>query len=174
MYDQNVWDLDNATIGHRGHGYRYALLRAHPNADARGRVMLHRAVMENHLRRLLAPTEVVHHKDEDPSNNDLSNLELKTRAEHTVHHHLTGLSVVELTCRQCETSFLREARNVNGAETFCSRRCSTAFYGAARAALNPHGSPGMYRKGCRCMECKRVHNLRVKEWRKLRGVAQPG
>jgi hypothetical protein len=47
----------------------------------------HRVVMECHLGRRLEPWELVHHRDGDPSNNDLPNLELMTFGEHTAGHH---------------------------------------------------------------------------------------
>ncbi len=56
----------------------YVLLRRpdHPGADRHGYVREHRLVMEALLNRRLLPTEVVHHKDDDHSNNDPSNLEV--------------------------------------------------------------------------------------------------
>ena len=46
-------------------------------------VLEHRLVMERHLGRYLTPDEVVHHKDGNPSNNDIDNLELfSSQAEH--------------------------------------------------------------------------------------------
>lgn len=47
---------------------------------------LHRVIMEKKLGRQLSRDEVVHHKDECRSNNNESNLEVMTRAEHTSHH----------------------------------------------------------------------------------------
>lgn len=51
-------------------------------------IEVHRVVMENHLMRFLNTSmgEEVHHKDLNPSNNDLSNLELTTASEHQRHH----------------------------------------------------------------------------------------
>ena len=49
----------------------------------------HRLVMEKHLGRKLTKDEDVHHINESfeaRSNNDISNLELKTKTEHTKHH----------------------------------------------------------------------------------------
>ena len=43
---------------------------------------IHRIVMEQHIGRELQTREVVHHKDGNPSNNDLSNLELLTNSSH--------------------------------------------------------------------------------------------
>ena len=46
----------------------------------------HRVVMEEHLGRSLSPNEVVHHKDGNPQNNDISNLELLSRSAHIAIH----------------------------------------------------------------------------------------
>jgi hypothetical protein len=42
--------------------------------------------MENHLGRNLKRGEEVHHKDENKSNNALSNLELKSHSDHARDH----------------------------------------------------------------------------------------
>jgi len=47
---------------------------------------LHAVVMEEHIGRPLQPDEVVHHIDRNKHNNDLSNLQLMTRAAHTRLH----------------------------------------------------------------------------------------
>lgn len=50
-------------------------------------VPFHRVVMENYLGRELKPEEVVHHIDEDKSNNDISNLKLfETTGKHLSFH----------------------------------------------------------------------------------------
>jgi hypothetical protein len=45
-----------------------------------------RMLMENKLNRKLTSKEVVHHKDGNPSNNDVDNLEVLTRREHWDKH----------------------------------------------------------------------------------------
>jgi len=50
-------------------------------------VYKHVIVMVNHLGKLIDMDKFeVHHKDENPKNNKLSNLELKTRGEHSRGH----------------------------------------------------------------------------------------
>ena len=47
---------------------------------------VHRITMSEHLGRPLRSDEFVHHKDDDPSNNNLSNLEIMTNSEHRKLH----------------------------------------------------------------------------------------
>jgi HNH endonuclease len=56
------------------HGYVLVYRPDHPFANSHGQVREHRLVAEQMLGRYLEPTEVVHHKDDDPSNNDPDNL----------------------------------------------------------------------------------------------------
>lgn len=53
-------------------------------------IRLHRYLMEKHLGRKLLPTEIVHHKDGNKHNNDLSNLEITNRSDHA-RYHMTGI-----------------------------------------------------------------------------------
>jgi hypothetical protein len=48
----------------------------------------HRHVMQQHIGRKLTRNEIVHHKDGDKLNNDISNLEILSRSEHTRMHML--------------------------------------------------------------------------------------
>lgn len=74
-------DNDNAKgVSFKAGGY--VEITTGPN---KGRGM-HVVTMENHIGRRLRRDEVVHHKDENKHNNDLSNLELMTRSEHTRLH----------------------------------------------------------------------------------------
>lgn len=66
----------------------YILIWVGKEVTRSGYALEHRLVMEKKLGRKLKPEEVVHHKDEDVTNNRLSNLELKPgRREHLWDHH---------------------------------------------------------------------------------------
>lgn len=66
--------------------YQMTKAPGHPHATKDGYVREHRLVMEKIVGRYLLPTEVVHHKDGNPRNNDPSNLELfSTHSEHLRH-----------------------------------------------------------------------------------------
>lgn len=71
-------------------GYILVAAPEHPQADSKGYVRLHRLVMETHLGRYLTEEEVVHHKDGDKANNDISNLELMNKREHAKMHAEAG------------------------------------------------------------------------------------
>jgi hypothetical protein len=86
-------------------GYVLLYRPEHPYADAHGYVREHRLVMEARLGRYLLPTELVHHKDECKSNNDFTNLELTTKADHNrIHHKRTGWGPNRDTCADCGTN----------------------------------------------------------------------
>ena len=59
-----------------------------PSASQKGWIPKHRLIMQNHLKRVLSPGEVVHHKDRNKLNNEISNLEVLPYENHA-------------TCRRC-------------------------------------------------------------------------
>lgn len=67
-------------------GYIFELCPDHPKANPFGFVPQHRLVLERHLGRYLLSREQVHHIDLDPLNNDISNLQILSRAEHLAIH----------------------------------------------------------------------------------------
>ncbi len=67
-------------------GYRLILKREYTNSDESGYVLEHRYLMEQHLGRPLRDDEIVHHKDHNKLNNDISNLEIMDLATHSRYH----------------------------------------------------------------------------------------
>ncbi len=65
-------------------GYRWLYLTENGRRRARRE---HRVIMQQHLGRRLEPWELVHHKDGNPKNNSIENLELQTWGQHTNQHH---------------------------------------------------------------------------------------
>ena len=90
-------------IGRKNHAWKggtyttslgYVMQRAtgHPHAYADGYYPQHRLVLEQKIGRYLLPEEVAHHIDENPANNDPSNLELfSSKTDHLQHHWNSGL-----------------------------------------------------------------------------------
>jgi hypothetical protein len=86
--------------------------------------------MEQHLGRRLEKNEVVHHIDEDRTNDTLENLEIMALEAHT-RFHATGETAPTIgVCPVCENSFTV----ARGRESFCS---STCFYVNNRVVARP-------------------------------------
>ncbi|KYH14900.1 HNH endonuclease signature motif containing protein [Staphylococcus kloosii] len=67
-------------------GYNYRYIPDHPKASKMGYVAEHRYVMENEIGRYLNENEVVHHINENKLDNNIENLQLMTRGEHSRFH----------------------------------------------------------------------------------------
>jgi len=67
-------------------GYVYVYKPNHPNARNGRYVFEHRIVMEKHLGRYLKSNEIVHHKDGNKTNNNISNLYLTTKEKHKLSY----------------------------------------------------------------------------------------
>ena len=66
--------------------YGYIRVKApenHPYKYPDGSIKKHRLIMEQHLGRYLQPKEHIHHKDNNRLNNNISNLEIVNRSQHS-------------------------------------------------------------------------------------------
>jgi len=106
-------------------GYVTVFYPNHPRSYKNGYVYYHRVKMENHLGRYLDPQEEVHHKDENPRNNKLSNLELTTRSKHCrIHATRRGYPPkTSKRCLSCRKVFVPQRRT----QQFCTFTCRTIF-----------------------------------------------
>jgi hypothetical protein len=69
-------------------GYLYIFKPDHPNAGKQGYVAEHRLIMEKKLKRFLRKEEVVHHINQDVTDNRIKNLELfASHGQHTKLAH---------------------------------------------------------------------------------------
>lgn len=106
--------------------YQHVVL--YKSATDRLSVSYAKYLLEMSLGRYLEPNEDAHHKDENPENNDLSNLEVKTRLEHIRHHFVKHKDNVRTNCAGCGVEFeltpkQQRARRKNTSGPFCSRSC---------------------------------------------------
>lgn len=78
----------------------------------------------------------VHHKDEDPTNNSLGNLELKEKIKHLSDHNTRIFKPFTMNCIGCSKPILftkekdrnrRANAKRNKAGPFCSRICSGKY-----------------------------------------------
>lgn len=68
-------------------GYSRVYCPDHPACDSGGHILLHRLIMEHHLKRYLTGVEVVHHINGDPRDNRVENLEVcASQSEHMKKH----------------------------------------------------------------------------------------
>lgn len=105
-------------------------------------------LMEQKLGRKLRDNEQVHHKDENPLNNDLDNLEIRLLGEHQ-RQHSTKYFDKEVACQWCGKKFLwtakqqnmfyknKKRRNTLVDNPFCSRRCA-GKYNKSIQIINSH------------------------------------
>lgn len=149
--------------------YRFVVVPGHPMADNRGRVLEHRYVMSEHLGRPLTADEVVHHKNENPLDNRVENLELMSNSDHNSLHRPPSFR--ELQCSLCNKPIVRQSWEIRSESVFCSRECQRSFslaLGRGKLRNDNHGSSGKYRRGCRCDVCRKANAARCAVYRKTK------
>ena len=96
-------NIGNKAIDSSGYPTIYVGKNYPYSKDYGGRIREHIIVMEKHLKRAVKHTgirdpdsEVVHHIDGEKTNNELSNLQLMTQAEHNACHAKNDALVLEM------------------------------------------------------------------------------
>lgn len=85
---------------------------------------IHQLVWLYHTGELSGNNLDIHHKDCNPSNNNISNLQTLTPSEHAkVHGHFA--SQKERVCEYCGKTYTSTGRN--GRNRFCSQKCNSAW-----------------------------------------------
>ena len=88
--------------------------------------------MECKLDRRLLPNKVVHHKDQNPLNNNLDNLEVLNNSTHSRNHHTKYIDQ-EVHCVHCGNVFTLTAKQLrkrnsnkykNKTGPYCSKHCA--------------------------------------------------
>lgn len=135
-----MWNIEK--IVSKG-DYDYAVIKEHPNATKHGYVLLHRAIVENHLGRLLNTNEVVHHKNENKKDNRIENLEIMEKEDHARLHALKqGRKWAILKCPSCNSIFHKPSNQTHvakqGLYTACSRSCNGKFSRAIQLQGRTH------------------------------------
>lgn len=99
-------------------------------------------IMENHIKRILNKNETVDHQDRDFTNNDLSNLIIRDKSEHS-KLDAKRVKKIEIVCVWCGTRSFKEARDLDHnaklgkVGPFCSKKC-TGYYGKSVELGNKH------------------------------------
>lgn len=158
----------------RSAGYPVVYCPDHPNAWSTGYIFCHRVVAEQNIGRLLLPTEIVHHLDEDKDNFHPDNLEvLQSQTEHAKRHsgHQTMVAGV---CCECGQVFVRRKGN-DRAMKFCGYRCNGKAQrraqlengtGPFKEVVIIHGSKVAYSyHRCRCDICREANTDRARKYR---------
>lgn len=97
-----------------------------------------RYLIENKIGRKLLPNEDIHHKDGNPLNNDMSNLEIKLHGEHQKEHSQKYFDKKMIcpicnkefnwTAKQQSDFFGNKNRHIHQSDKpFCSKTCSGKY-----------------------------------------------
>lgn len=70
----------------------------------------------------------IHHKDWNPDNNDISNLQMLTRAQHQALHHSIGTYIAPVRNFICKVCGKKFTSHYSGKNCFCSQKCANKFH----------------------------------------------
>jgi len=102
-------------------GYIMIYAPKHPNSNKRGYVFEHRLIMSQLIHRALYPDEVVHHIDENRSNNNPNNLMLERIGPHLALHNTGSRKFTEKDLINIKEKYLNDqSANAISKEYDCS------------------------------------------------------
>ena len=110
----------------------------------------HRWLMEQHLGRRLTRFELVHHKNGDPLDNRLENLEVVSPAQHSYEHGAWRHPAAKV-CEVCGEWFTPPPTKRATKKT-CSKKCRYEL--TSRTNRSPNSPRSMYREGAYPSEIK--------------------
>lgn len=113
-------------------GYYYIYFPTHPLANASGKLYAHRYFYSIGNNVYPKKDEIVHHIDENRTNNDICNLELHTNAEHALLHAMLRPKT-EYNCIVCNI-------RCDTKRKFCSTLCRTGLIEEIRRTAKPNSS----------------------------------
>lgn len=107
---------------------RQILIVEHPDGH-KETISYPKFILEQHLGHKLAPNETCEHKDFNPLNNSIDNLEVLDRAFHSAQD-TRRVKLVDCICQECGKSFQRSPRRLRDKAKrgkkgpFCSKSCA--------------------------------------------------
>lgn len=142
-------DLTGNQVKNNG-GYILSRCPEHPHALPNGYVLLHRLILENHLKRHLEPEEIVHHINGIRDDNRVENLEIHSNSEH-MSLHTAKLSKEELREKAKSLNEYSQKIKIPRRIVECACGCGQTFETPTRH----YARPKKYISG---------HNQRGKHW----------
>ena len=116
-YTKNIKPRKDKTLG-----YLYFCDRQHPLASKNGRVWHHRHVASVALGRWVEPHEIVHHQDDDRTNNDPTNLVVVVKEAHARLHCPQKM----MKCAYCGVGFFQK-QGAQHCSTMCGSKARRRF-----------------------------------------------
>lgn len=122
----------------RRDGYVMVYARGHPCAHKSGMAFEHRVIVSDLLGRPLKRSEIVHHKNGNPSDNRPENLVLMSQGDHCRVHFEGVRKTKPLMCKYCSAFFYPN----NKRQLCCSHTCGAKLMHAeGRGSWKDHVRP---------------------------------
>ncbi len=123
------WSLDNFDDGYLDANGRVRVYSpGHPRSSSMGYVLRAIVAYEKYHSCSVPLTHVIHHKDHVRTNDNIENLEMLSRSEHSSHHNMDRKNDVNCICQYCKKTFIiQQYRISEGRGKFCGQACYHKF-----------------------------------------------